>query len=109
MIGAAGGTVTGRVVADRLVRRRGGRRPAAHHRHQRRSPPGSSCRTGAVDQGSLAGDLLGSVAAARRADRPAASTPEEMALALETLRGGGFVGYDDGAVAAGPAGAGADR
>jgi hypothetical protein len=58
-------------------------------------PPGVQLRTGAVDQGSLAGDLLGSVLLLDAASAQPQSSPQDTALALETLRGGGFVTYDD--------------
>lgn len=54
-------------------------------------PAGQQLTTGAIDQGSMAGDLLGTVLLADPAtDRPR-STPEELGLVLETLRGGGFL------------------
>lgn len=62
-------------------------------------PAGSQLRTGAVDQGSLAGDLLGTVLLLNADSATPQSTPEELALALDTLRSGGFITYDDGAVA----------
>ena len=62
-------------------------------------PAGVQLRTGAVDQGSLAGDLLGSVLLLNAQTAQPQSTPEELSLALETLRSGGFIAYDNGAVA----------
>ncbi|WP_433604337.1 copper transporter [Prescottella agglutinans] len=57
-------------------------------------PAGIQLRTGAVDQGSLAGDLLGSVLLLNPQTAQPQTTPEERTLALETLRGGGFIDYD---------------
>ncbi|CAM3102236.1 copper transporter [Prescottella defluvii] len=57
-------------------------------------PAGIQLRTGAVDQGSLAGDLLGSVLLLNPQTAQPQTTPEERTLALETLRGGGFVEYE---------------
>lgn len=64
-------------------------------------PAGAQLRTGSVDQGSLAGDLLGTVLLLNAQTAQPQSTPEELGLALDTLRGGGFITYDDGAVAPG--------
>ncbi|MFD5811596.1 copper transporter [Rhodococcus aetherivorans] len=61
-------------------------------------PAGVQLQTGAVDQGSLAGDLLGAVLLVEPASGQPRSTPQERDLALSTLRGGGFVAYDDGTV-----------
>ena len=61
-------------------------------------PAGVQLQTGAVDQGSLAGDLLGAVLLVDPANAQPRSTPQERDLALSTLRGGGFVAYDDGTV-----------
>ncbi|WP_327120802.1 copper transporter [Nocardia sp. NBC_01730] len=58
-------------------------------------PAGTQLRTGAVDQGSMAGDLLGLVLLLDPVDGQARSTPEELGLVLETLRGGGFLAYGD--------------
>ncbi|MEV0247005.1 copper transporter [Nocardia sp. NPDC050712] len=58
-------------------------------------PAGAQLRTGAVDQASLAGDLLGLVLLQDPANPQPRSTPEELALVLETLRGGGFLAYGD--------------
>ncbi len=57
-------------------------------------PAGIQLRTGAVDQGSLAGDLLGSVLLLDPQTAQPQTTPEERALALDALRGGGFVDFD---------------
>ncbi|MFD4180878.1 copper transporter [Rhodococcus sp. NPDC058514] len=97
MIGAAGGTVTGRVsLTDSFV-------DAANGDQLRTTitnviPAGVQLKTGAVDQGSLAGDLLGSVLLLNAQNAQPQSTPEELALALETLRSGGFIAYDNGSV-----------
>ncbi|GAB2663694.1 copper transporter [Nocardia goodfellowii] len=58
-------------------------------------PAGAQLRTGAVDQASLAGDLLGLVLLLDPVNTQPRSTPEELALVLETLRGGGFLAYGD--------------
>ncbi|WP_081512441.1 copper transporter [Nocardia donostiensis] len=58
-------------------------------------PAGAQLRTGAIDQGSLAGDLLGQVLLLDPGNGGARSTPQELALAVETLRGGGFLAYGD--------------
>ncbi|MFI2285615.1 copper transporter [Nocardia beijingensis] len=58
-------------------------------------PAGAQLRTGAVDQGSMAGDLLGLVLLLDPASGQTRSTPEELGLVLETLRGGGFLAYGD--------------
>ncbi|MGW4246144.1 copper transporter, partial [Nocardia sp. NPDC004722] len=49
----------------------------------------------AVDQGSLAGDLLGQVLLADPANGQPRGTAQERGLALETLRGGGFLTFGD--------------
>ncbi|MFC7449985.1 copper transporter [Rhodococcus daqingensis] len=97
MVGAAGGTVTGRVsLTDSFV-------DAANGDQLRTTitnviPAGVQLKTGAVDQGSLAGDLLGSVLLLNSQNAQPQSTPEELALALETLRSGGFIAYDNASV-----------
>ncbi|MBF6468795.1 copper transporter [Nocardia beijingensis] len=58
-------------------------------------PAGAQLRTGAVDQGSMAGDLLGLVLLLDPGNGQTRSTPEELGLVLETLRGGGFLAYGD--------------
>ncbi|MEV6140455.1 copper transporter [Nocardia sp. NPDC051990] len=58
-------------------------------------PAGAQLRTGQVDQGSMAGDLLGLVLLLDPASPQARSTPQELSLVLETLRGGGFLAYGD--------------
>lgn len=61
-------------------------------------PAGAQLRTGAVDQGSMAGDLLGMVLLLDPANGQPRGTPQELGLALETLRGGGFLAYGDNPV-----------
>jgi len=61
-------------------------------------PAGVQLNTGAVDPGSLAGDLLGAVLLVDPATGDTRGTPEERVLTLNTLRSGGFVTYEDGAV-----------
>ncbi len=58
-------------------------------------PAGAQLNTGAVDQGSLAGDLLGLALLQDPTTNQPRSTPQELALILETLRGGGFLTYGD--------------
>lgn len=100
MVEAAGGTVTGKLAltesfldttsADRL------RTTVTNV-----VPAGVQLRTGSVDQGSLAGDLLGSVLLLNAQSAQAQTSPQDAALALDALRSGGFVTYDDNAVAPG--------
>lgn len=59
-------------------------------------PAGVELQTGAIDPGSLGGDLIGAVLLVDPATGLPRSTPEERALALGTLRSGGFVTFDDG-------------
>ncbi|MFD3811018.1 copper transporter [Rhodococcus sp. NPDC058639] len=94
-VGDAGGRVTGRLaLTDSFV--------GASGADQLRTtvtnviPAGVELQTGAVDPGSLAGDLLGAVLLVDPVTGEARGTPEERALALTTLRSGGFIGYDDG-------------
>jgi hypothetical protein len=97
MIGAAGGSVTGRVsLTDSFVDATGGDRLRTVVNNV--IPAGVTLKTGAVDQGSLAGDLLGSVVLLGKETGQPQSSPQERALALETLRGAGFITYDDGGV-----------
>ncbi|MDO3648288.1 copper transporter [Nocardia mangyaensis] len=58
-------------------------------------PAGAQLRTGAVDQGSMAGDLLGLTLLLDPETGQPRSTPQELALVMETLRGGGFLAYGD--------------
>ncbi|WP_036530489.1 copper transporter, partial [Nocardia sp. CNY236] len=54
-------------------------------------PAGARLATSAVDQGSLAGDLLGQVLLLDPINGRTRSTPQELGLVLETLRAGGFL------------------
>ncbi|MFD3595686.1 copper transporter [Nocardia sp. NPDC058640] len=56
-------------------------------------PAGAQLNTGAVDQGSLAGDLLGLSLLQDPQTNTPRSTPQELSLILETLKGGGFLTY----------------
>ncbi|MEV6774587.1 copper transporter [Nocardia sp. NPDC051030] len=58
-------------------------------------PAGAQLKIDAVDQGSLAGDLLGQVLLTDPANGNVRGTQQERSLALETLRGGGFVTFAD--------------
>lgn len=99
LVGQAGGSITGRIALTPSF-------VDAANGDQLRTlvtnviPAGIQLRTGAVDQGSIAGDLLGSVLLLNPQTAQPQSTPEERALALDTLRGGGFIAYD-GTVAPG--------
>ncbi|WP_024796273.1 copper transporter [Tomitella biformata] len=64
-------------------------------------PAGTQLSTAAVDSGSIAGDLLGSVLLLDAETALPQSTPQELELALQTLRSGGFIAYDDGTIAPG--------
>ncbi|MCX5044022.1 copper transporter [Aldersonia sp. NBC_00410] len=93
-IEAAGGSVTGNVgLTDAFIDVASGDRLRTTIANV--IPAGVQLRTGAVDQGSLAGDLLGSVLLLDAANAQPQSSPQDTALALETLRGGGFVTYGD--------------
>ncbi|WP_139279681.1 copper transporter [Rhodococcoides yunnanense] len=97
-IQASGAVVTGRVsLTDSFVSAASG--DDLRTRLTNVVPAGTQLRTGAVDQGSMAGDLLGSVLLLNAQTAEPQSTPEELSLALETLRSGGFIAYDNGAVA----------
>jgi hypothetical protein len=97
-IQAAGAAVTGRVsLTDSFVSAASG--DDLRTRLTNVVPAGTQLRTGAVDQGSMAGDLLGSVLLLNAQTAEPQSSPEELSLALETLRSGGFIAYDNGAVA----------
>lgn len=97
-IADAGGSVTGRVgLTEAFVSAASG--DDLRTRLTNVVPAGAQLRTGSVDQGSLAGDLLGTVLLLNAQTAQPQSTPEELGLALDTLRGGGFITYDDGAVA----------
>ncbi|MFF0611081.1 copper transporter [Nocardia tengchongensis] len=58
-------------------------------------PAGAQLKADAVDQGSLAGDLLGQVLLADPGTGQSRGTQQERGLALETLRGGGFLTFSD--------------
>ncbi|AYF77688.1 copper transporter [Nocardia yunnanensis] len=58
-------------------------------------PAGAQLKIDAADQGSLAGDLLGQVLLTDPVGGQAKGTPQERGLALETLRGGGFLTFAD--------------
>lgn len=97
-IEASGAAVTGRVsLTDSFVSAASG--DDLRTRLTNVVPAGIQLRTGAIDQGSMAGDLLGSVLLLDAQTAEPQSSPEELALALETLRSGGFIAYDNGAVA----------
>ncbi|MGA9871629.1 MAG: copper transporter [Rhodococcus sp. (in: high G+C Gram-positive bacteria)] len=97
-IESSGAAVTGRVsLTDSFVSAASG--DDLRTRLTNVVPAGIQLRTGAVDQGSLAGDLLGSVLLLNPETAEPQSSPEELSLALETLRSGGFIAYDNGAVA----------
>lgn len=100
LIGQAGGTVTGQVsLTPAFVD------PA--NADQLRStvtnviPAGVQLPTGTVDAGSLAGSLLGSVLLLNGTTAGPQSTPEELSVALQALRSGGFVGQSQGIVTPG--------
>ncbi|MBD0322404.1 MAG: copper transporter [Aldersonia sp.] len=97
VIEQAGGTVTGKVaLTDAFVDVSSGDRLRTTLTNV--IPAGVQLRTGAVDQGSLAGDLLGSVLLLDAQNAQPQSSPQETALAMETLRGGGFLSYDGNTV-----------
>lgn len=97
MISMAGGSVTGKVsLTDEFLDSTNGDRLRTTLTNV--IPAGAQLRTGAVDQGSLAGDLLGSVLQLDAKTAEPQSSPEELALAMDTLRSGGFIGYDDNSV-----------
>ncbi|NMM88964.1 channel-forming protein [Rhodococcus sp. SRB_17] len=93
LITASGGAVTGRVsLTDSFVDASGGDRLRTVVNNV--IPAGITLKTGAVDQGSLAGDLLGSVLLLNGTTSEPQSTPDELNLALDTLRSAGFIAYD---------------
>lgn len=57
-------------------------------------PAGAQLKIDAVDQGSMAGDLLGQVLLTDPANGQPRGTEQERNLAVETLRGGGFLTAD---------------
>ncbi|MGB7361409.1 MAG: copper transporter, partial [Rhodococcus sp. (in: high G+C Gram-positive bacteria)] len=94
----AGGSVSGRVgLTESFVSAAGG--DDLRTRLTNVVPAGAQLRTGSVDQGSLAGDLLGTVLLLDPQSAQPQSTPDELGLALDTLRSGGFITFDDGGVA----------
>ncbi|MGV9743640.1 copper transporter [Rhodococcus zopfii] len=94
---AAGATVTGRVsLTESFVDASGA--DLLRTTVTNVVPAGVQLQTGAVDQGSLAGDLLGAVLLVDPGTGQPRSTPEERTLALTTLRSGGFVSFEDGTV-----------
>ncbi|MCM6778760.1 copper transporter [Nocardia sp. CDC159] len=58
-------------------------------------PAGAQLQTGAVDQGSLVGDLLGLAFLVDPGTGQPRATPQERTLILDTLRGGGFVNFGE--------------
>ncbi|MDG3012879.1 copper transporter [Rhodococcus sp. D2-41] len=96
-IEAAGGSVAGRVgLTDSFVSLTGADKLRSTIANV--IPAGVQLSTAAVDPGSLAGDLLGSVLLLNPQNNQTQSTPQERDLAMQTLRSGGFIAYDDGAV-----------
>ncbi|RDI44455.1 copper transporter [Nocardia mexicana] len=57
-------------------------------------PAGAQLQTGAVDQGGLAGDLLGLALLTDPGSGQPRATEQERGLILDTLRGGGFLNAD---------------
>lgn len=99
LIAQAGGTVTGQVSLNESF-------VDPDAADQLRStvtnviPAGVELPTGAVDQGSLAGALLGSVLLLQAETAQPQSTPEELSVALQALQAGGFVGLGEDAAGA---------
>ncbi|WP_446226407.1 copper transporter [Nocardia sp. IBHARD005] len=90
----AGATVTGRVaLAESFVDEGEGDRMRSAMANI--VPAGAQLTIGAVDQGSLAGDLLGLALLQDPTTNHPRSTPQELSLILETLRGGDFLTYTD--------------
>ncbi len=90
----AGATVTGRIaLTDSFIDAGEGDRMRSTLTNI--VPAGAQLSTGAVDQGSLAGDLLGLALIQDPATSHPRSTPQELSLILETLRGGNFLTYAD--------------
>lgn len=90
----AGAAVTGRVgLADAFVDAGEGDRMRSALTNI--VPAGAQLRTGAVDQGSMAGDLLGLTLLLDPETGQPRSTPQELSLVMETLRGGGFLAYGE--------------
>lgn len=100
LIARAGGTVTGQVsLSEAFV--------DPNTADQLRTtltdviPAGVELPTGAVDQGSLAGALLGSVLVLDPGTGQPRGTPDELSTVLQALQAGGFIGLGDGASGAG--------
>ncbi|MBF6194034.1 MULTISPECIES: copper transporter [Nocardia] len=93
-LAAAGATVTGRIALTEAFAD-GSEGDRMRTALTNVIPAGAQLRTGAVDQGSMAGDLLGLVLLLDPASGQTRSTPEELGLVLETMRGGGFLAYGD--------------
>ena len=97
MISQSGGSISGRVaLTDSFVDSSGADQLRAASTNV--VPAGVQLSTAAVDSGSIAGDLLGSVLLLNKETAEPQSTPQELELALQTLRSGGFIAYDDGTV-----------
>lgn len=97
LISAAGGTVTGQVgLTDDFVTAQGADQLRATVANV--VPAGVQLGTGAVDPGSMAGDLLGAVLMLDAETAQPQSTPAERDLAMQSLRSGGFISYQDGTV-----------
>ncbi|MBF6065757.1 copper transporter [Nocardia terpenica] len=89
-LGAAGATVTGKIaLTDSFVDSAQGDRLRTAVTNM--IPAGAQLQTGAVDQGSLAGDLLGLAFLTDPGSNQQRATPQERGLILDTLRNGGFV------------------
>ncbi|AHH17388.1 hypothetical protein DUF 3186 [Nocardia nova SH22a] len=87
----AGATVTGRVaLTDAFTDAAQGDRLRTAVTNM--IPAGAQLQTDAVDQGSLAGDLLGLSLLTDPADNAERATAQERGLIVDTLRGGGFLG-----------------
>lgn len=100
LVATAGGTVTGQVgLTDAFVTAQGADQLRATVTNV--VPAGVQLSTAAVDPGSMAGDLLGAVLLLDGTTAQPQSTPAERDLALQTLRSGGFISYQDGTVAPG--------
>ncbi|WP_182349473.1 copper transporter [Tomitella gaofuii] len=97
LVAAAGGTVTGQVgLTEAFVTAQGADQLRATVTNV--VPAGVQLSTGAVDPGSMGGDLLGAVLMLDPETAQPQSTPAERDLAMQTLRSGGFISYQDGTV-----------
>ncbi|MFI5783385.1 copper transporter [Nocardia sp. NPDC051570] len=93
-LSTAGATVTGRIaLTDAFVDSGQGDRLRTAATNM--IPAGAQLQTGAVDQGSLVGDLLGLAFLVDPGNGQPRATPQERTLILDTLRGGGFLTYGD--------------